>query len=125
MKNTTDIYSFDNKFWTAIDCLIDSHKIIIDRPKGTVHPKFNDFIYNVDYGYLENTKSMDNNGIDIFVGSKKDKYADCIICTIDLLKNDCEIKLLLSFTDEEKQIIYQALNNNPYMKGIMIKRDIH
>ncbi|MDE5655308.1 MAG: inorganic pyrophosphatase [Clostridia bacterium] len=101
---------------------MESHKIIIDRPKGTVHPKFDNIIYNVDYGYLENTKSMDNGGIDVYVGSKKGKIVDCIICTVDLLKNDCEIKLLLNCTDKEKQTIYQTLNNNPNMKGILINR---
>ena len=65
---------------------------------------------------------MDNNGIDIYVGSKKDKIADCIICTVDLLKNDSEIKILFGCMEEEKQIVYQTLKNNPIMKGIMIKR---
>ena len=70
MKDKSSFNNFDNEFWTALDSLIASRKIIIDRPKGTVHPKYNNIIYNVDYGYLENTKSMDNEGIDIYVGSK-------------------------------------------------------
>lgn len=56
-------------FWRAIDQLVNSSKIVIDRPKGTAHPKFPDFIYQVDYGYLENTSSMDHDGIDVWVGT--------------------------------------------------------
>ena len=122
MNDIFDTNSFDKDFWTALDRLISSHKIIIDRPKGTAHPKYKDIIYNVDYGYLENTKSMDDEGIDIYVGSKKDKVADCIICIVDLLKSECEIKILLGCSEEEKQTIYQNLNNNPNMKGILINR---
>ena len=122
MNVISDFNRFDKEFWIAIDTLINTHKIIIDRPKGSTHPKFKNIVYNVDYGYLENTKSMDNNGIDIFVGSKKDKIADCIICTVDLLKNDSEIKILFGCAEEEKQIVYQTLNSTSIMKGIMIKR---
>ncbi len=122
MKDKSNLNKFDNEFWTALDSLIALRKIIIDRPKGTVHPKYNNIIYNVDYGYLENTKSMDNEGIDIYVGSKSGKSVDSIICIVDLLKNQSEIKILLNCTDKEKQTIYNTLNNNPNMKGILINR---
>lgn len=60
-------------------------EIVIDRPKGTVHPKYLDLIYKADYGYLKNTLSMDGAGIDVWVGSGK-KEIDAIICTVDLMK---------------------------------------
>ena len=40
---------YDKDFWKAIDTLVSSGKIIIDRPKGSVHPKFPDVKYEVDY----------------------------------------------------------------------------
>lgn len=43
----------NDSFWNAIDRIVSESKIIIDRPKGAVHPKFSDFIYRVDYGYLD------------------------------------------------------------------------
>lgn len=49
---------YNTDFWRNLDELVRQSKIIIDRPKGTAHPKFPDFIYKVDYGYLENTSSM-------------------------------------------------------------------
>ena len=50
---------YDSEFWMAIDKFAESSNIIIVRPKGTAHPRFPDFIYKIDYGYLENTASMD------------------------------------------------------------------
>lgn len=60
-------------FWTALDNLVKQSKIVIDRPRGTAHPKYPNFIYKVDYGYLENTSSMDGGGIDVWVGTKEEK----------------------------------------------------
>lgn len=109
-------------FWMALDELVSSSEIIIDRPKGTAHPKYPDFIYKVDYGYLKNTSSMDGAGIDVWVGSGNGKYTDAIMVIVDLLKRDSEIKILVSCTEEEKDLIYQAHNETPYMKGILIRR---
>ena len=122
MKNLSNLNTFDNDFWTALDKLILDNKIIIDRPKGTAHPKYGNIIYNVDYGYLQNTTSMDNGGIDIYVGSLQEKSVDAIICTVDLLKGDSEIKILYGCTDTEKQTIYQTINSSANMKGILINR---
>jgi inorganic pyrophosphatase len=79
--------------------------------------------YKVDYGYLKNTKSMDGGGIDIFVGTNSDKSIDTIICIIDLLKNDSEIKIVKNCTEEEELKIYNFLNNSDYMKAIIIKKE--
>lgn len=113
--------NYDNSFWEALDSLVNDSEIVIDRPKGTQHPKYPDFIYEVDYGYLKNTSSMDNAGIDVWVGSAN-KQIDAIICTVDLMKRDSEIKILIGCTEEEKQLIYQTHNETPYMKGIIIRR---
>lgn len=113
--------SFDNDFWEMLDSLVNDSEIVIDRPKGTAHPKFPDFIYKVDYGYLKNTSSMDGAGIDVWVGSGN-KEIDAIMCTVDLMKQDSEIKILIGCTEEEKQLVYRTHNETKYMKGIMIKR---
>ena len=49
----------NEKFWKHLQILVDESKVIIDRPKGSRHPKFTEVVYEVDYGYLENTSSMD------------------------------------------------------------------
>ena len=111
----------NREFWETLDELAANSEIVIDRPKGTAHPKYPDFIYRVDYGYLKNTASMDGAGIDVWVGSGEKKI-DAIICTVDLMKKDSEIKILIGCTEKEKQIIYQTHNETEYMKGILIRR---
>ncbi|MDE5699928.1 MAG: inorganic pyrophosphatase [Lachnospiraceae bacterium] len=112
---------FDSEFWESLDTFVNQSEIVIDRPKGTAHPKYPDMIYKVDYGYLKDTSSMDGGGIDVWVGTGE-KRIDAIICTVDLMKRDSEIKILIGCTEEEKQLVYQVHNDSPYMKCIMIRR---
>ena len=112
---------YDSEFWNALDQLVQNSGIVIDRPKGTAHPRFPDFIYRVDYGYLKDTESMDGAGIDVWVGSNG-KNVDAIVCTVDLMKRDSEIKLLIGCTEEEKEIVYTTHNDSQYMKGVLIRR---
>lgn len=112
---------FDDAFWKMLDSLVMDSEIVIDRPKGTVHPKYPDFVYEVDYGYLKDTSSMDGAGIDVWVGSGE-KRVDAVMCTVDCLKRDSEIKILIGCTEEEKLSVYRAHNETQYMKGIMIRR---
>lgn len=111
----------NNEFWNALDKLLENSEIVIDRPKGTAHPRFPDFIYKVDYGYLSDTTSMDGGGIDVWVGTDEKKI-DAIMVIVDLMKKDSEIKILIGCTEEEKQIIYQTHNETEYMKGVLIRR---
>lgn len=111
----------NREFWEALDELVANSEIVIDRPKGTAHPKYPNFIYRVDYGYLKGTSSMDGAGIDVWVGSGE-KEIDAIMCVVDLKKRDSEIKILVGCTEKEKQIIYQTHNETEYMKGILIRR---
>ena len=91
----------NEEFWAALDRLVGESEIVIDRPKGTAHPKFPDFIYKVDYGYLKNTSSMDGGGIDVWVGTDEGKRVGGVMCIVDLLKRDSEIKILIGCTEEE------------------------
>ena len=112
----------DVAFWNALDRLVESSEIVIDRPKGSAHPRFSSFIYKLDYGYLKNTSSMDGSGIDVWVGTDENGRVDAIMCIVDLMKRDSEIKILIGCTEEEKEIVYQAHNETPYMKGVLIRR---
>ena len=112
----------NKEFWQAIDTLASSSKIVIDRPKGSTHPRFSHIRCEVDYGYIENTTSMDGSGIDVWRGSLPSNNVDAIICTVDLMKKDSEIKLLIGCTDQEMNIVYKFHNNTEFMKGILIKR---
>ena len=116
-----NVDGYNEDFWKALDELVSNSEIVIDRPKGSAHPRFPDFIYRVDYGYLKDTASMDGSGIDVWVGSG-DKKIDAVMCIVDLMKRDSEIKILVGCTEEEKLEVYKTHNETPYMKGILIRR---
>lgn len=112
----------NNEFWNALDELVCNSDIVIDRPKGSAHPKYPHITYKVDYGYLNNTSSMDGDGIDVWVGTNESKLIDAVMCIVDLMKRDSEIKILIGCTEEEKDIVYRFHNETQYMKGILIRR---
>ena len=112
---------YNEDFWKALDELVSNSEILIDRPKGSAHPRFPNFIYKVDYGYLKDTASMDGAGIDVWVGSGEKKI-DAIMCIVDLMKRDSEIKILVGCTEEEKLEVYKTHNETQYMKGVLIRR---
>ena len=112
---------YNEDFWNALDELVSNSEIVIDRPRGSAHPRFPNFIYKVDYGYLKDTASMDGAGIDVWVGSGEKKI-EAIMCIVDLMKRDSEIKILVGCTEEEKLEVYKTHNETQYMKGVLIRR---
>ena len=105
--------AYNEDFWNALDALVNTSEIVIDRPKGSAHPRFPDFIYRVDYGYLKDTSSMDGAGIDVWVGSGR-KTVDAVMCIVDLKKRDSEIKILIGCTEEEMMEVYKTHNETLY-----------
>lgn len=96
---------FDTSFWQSMGDLIASSRVIIDRPKSSHHPRYPEYIYPLDYGYLENTAASDGDGIDVWMGSLHTKTLTGILCTFDTIKRDMEVKLLIACTNEDIQII--------------------
>jgi inorganic pyrophosphatase len=111
-----------NLFWSRLDKLINTSQIVIDRPKGTAHPKFPNRTFPLDYGYLKDTKAMDGGGVDLWVGTAPHRELTAIGCTVDTQKKDAEIKLLIGCTDEEIGII-EKFHNGLYMSAIIIRRE--
>ena len=110
-----------NDFWSRLSALADSTSIVIDRPRGSRHPRFPGLIYPFDYGYLKNTSAMDGNEIDVFRGSLAEERLVGIACTVDTLKRDTEVKLLIGCTEDEIASIERFYNQNEYMSGIIIR----
>jgi len=52
------MYMIDSGFWQTFDRLILESEIVIDRPKSSAHPRYPDFIYPLDYGYLKGTTTL-------------------------------------------------------------------
>ena len=111
----------DNKFWSAVDSLVQSTEIIIDRPKGSLHPRHPSVTYPLDYGYLAGTSSGDQGGIDVWVGSLVQQGVSALICTVDLDKSDAEVKILLGCIKTEVQKILD-FHNQGAQSAILIQR---
>ncbi len=112
----------DSGFWSALDQLISRSPLVIDRPGGSSHPRYPSIVYPLDYGYLAGTSSMDGAGIDVWLGSDPARRLGGVICTVDLIKGDSEIKLLLGCTGAETQAVLSFHNSSQFMKGLLIPR---
>lgn len=109
------------RFWQYLDQLLASHALVIDRPKGTAHPRHPSLVYPLNYGYLEGTVGGDGNEVDVWVGSLPDKALNAIVCTVDLMKNDVEVKLLLGCSREDVRLILDV-HNWDKMSAMVIER---
>ena len=118
----TGFHPADDAFWAALDQLTASSRLVIDRPRGTAHPRYPDMIYPLDYGYLADTTAMDGGGIDVWAGSDPARGLDAVMVTVDLMKRDSESKLLIGCTEEEKQLVWRLHNASESMNGMLIRR---
>ena len=95
------MFSRRSRFWEHADLLVATSDIVIDRPRGSPHPRYREFAYPLDYGYLKGTTSGDGDGIDIWRGSLPELRVTAIVVTIDFRKRDAELKLLVGCTRDE------------------------
>jgi inorganic pyrophosphatase len=117
----TNVTNNSANFWRHLDALLDTHKLMIDRPAGSAHPRYPDFVYPHNYGYLEGTVAADGNGIDVWVGTLSGRRLVGVICTVDVVKRDAEVKLLLGCTRDQMQQIL-AVHSTSMQGGILIER---
>ena len=108
-------------FWDYLAQLVASSEVVIDRPRGSAHPRYTEMIYPLDYGYLAHTTTVDGGGIDVWVGAVQTHTITAIVCTVDLLKRDTEIKILLGCTPDDQQTIL-AFHASEYTQGWLIPR---
>jgi inorganic pyrophosphatase len=111
----------DIRFWQALDTLVARHPLVIDRPRGSAHPRYPSFLYPFDYGYLAGTHASDQDGIDVWVGSLAHRQPTAIVVTLDLLKRESEMKILLGCTSTEMQLIL-AIHNRSEQSAMLIER---
>lgn len=95
----------DETFWQAMDALVASAELRIDRPRGSRHPRYPDVVYPLDYGYLAGTRSGDGDGIDVWVGSLPERRVTGAILAVDLAKRDSEVKILLCCSVDEVHLL--------------------
>ena len=90
-----------DRFWAWADALVASNEVVIDRPKGSHHPRYPAVVCPLDYGYLADTRAMDGGGVDVWRGSLPDPWVTAVVATVDRHKRDAEVKLLLGYSREE------------------------
>ena len=97
----------------------------IDRPLGSTHPKHG-FIYPVNYGYIPNTISGDNEELDCYVlgvfEPLKEFTGKCIAIIHRI--NDNDYKLIIvpenrNFTDDEINVLTEF--QEQFFKHIIIR----
>lgn len=111
-----------DEFWSYLDQLVAASRVVVDRPRGSTHPRYPELVYPLDYGYLEGTCAADGGGIDLWVGSSGVGSVQGIVCTVDLLKRDTEVKVVMGCSESELQQIL-ALTNSGAMRGILVRRE--
>ena len=109
-------------FWAAVDDLVARSPVVVDRPRGSRHPRYGESTYPLDYGYLEGTTAADSSGIDVWRGTLPEGRATGAILTIDGLKRDAEVKLLLGCTPAEAEMAL-AYHQDGEQAAILVLRD--
>ena len=74
----------------------------IDRPLGSIHPKHQNIVYEVNYGYIPNTISGDGEELDCYIlGVDKpvEEYTGICIAIIHRI-NDDDDKLIIAPKDK-------------------------
>ncbi len=110
----------------AKDFLGKEVEIIIDRPLGSKHPKHG-FIYEVNYGFVPNTKAPDGEELDAYyLGADKPLQKASGICIAVIYRtNDDDDKLVIvpegkSLTDQE--IKKQTRFQEQWFKHVIVRK---
>ena len=115
-----------SKIVSIRDYLDNAVDVIVDRPLGSKHPKF-DFVYEVNYGYVPNTTSGDGEEIDAYIlGEDKPlkTFKGAVIAIIHRT-NDDDDKLVVTkddkkYTDEEIKRLTQFQER--YFESVILRK---
>lgn len=109
-------------FWGYLDRLVSDSAVRIERRRHTAHPDYPDMIYPLDYGYLTGTSAMDGDEVDVWVGSGDTAQVSGVLVTVDLLKRDTEVKVMLGCTQAEQQQALAFLNQSGLLRALLVPR---
>lgn len=79
--------------------------VIIDRKINSTHPKYKDMIYEVNYGYVPNTKSGDGEELDVYLIDEEKEVSTYRGKCIGILQrlNESDDKLIVVNTSSHKK----------------------
>ena len=107
------------EFWTSLQRLVSDCRLVVDRPRGSQHPRFPGFVYPLDYGWLEGSSGSDGSEVDAWAGSGDRAVVSGVVATVDLLKRAAELKVLLGCTPAEMELVL-ATHNQPPQAAILV-----
>ncbi|MDX8143733.1 inorganic pyrophosphatase [Lentzea sp. BCCO 10_0061] len=97
------------EFFEALDELVRTSDVVVDRPRGTAHPRYQEVVYPLDHGYLRGTTGGDGNGVDVFAGTARGAGVVGVLLTADVGKRDAEVKILLDCAPDEAELAREFL----------------
>ena len=76
--------------------------IVIDRPRGSTHPRSPDMVYPVNYGYVPGTMAPDGHPIDVYVLGVDHPLMQCSVKVIAAIRrrDDVEDKIVAAVSGE-------------------------
>lgn len=98
--------------------MVSTSIIKVDRPAGSAHPRVSQFVYPVDYGYIEGTTGGDGEGVDVWAGSAGVGVV-AMAWTVDLAKRNTEVKLFIGCSDHEIDLIQAFYDIQPQAATII------
>jgi inorganic pyrophosphatase len=90
-----------DRFWSAVSDLVASSDVIVDRPRGSRHPRIDEFMYPVNYGFLAGTVSGDGEGIDVWIGDHAGAGLVGAYITCDPYARNIEPKLAVDVSSKD------------------------
>ena len=112
------------ELFAALDHLAATSAVVIDRPRGSAHPRYPAAIYPLDYGYLDGTVSADGDGIDLFRGSAVGNGVVAVAVVADIVKKDVEVKILLECTADEIGTAAAFLRDTLGLGTTVLRREV-
>ncbi|NMD54862.1 MULTISPECIES: inorganic pyrophosphatase [Tsukamurella] len=111
-----------DRYFLALDEIVRGSEVVIDRPRGSAHPRYPEVVYPLDYGYLAATIGGDGDGIDVFVGSATGAGVVAVALTSDPRKRDTEIKVLIDCGPDEVEHVRHFLRDVLDLGGHIVSR---
>jgi inorganic pyrophosphatase len=109
-------------FWSRLSTAVSGGSVVVDRPKGSVHPQVPELTYPLDYGYVTSLRSGDGDPVDVWIGSLRRRVITGVICTVDAGKRDVEVKILLGCTRAEQRRVL-SLHNRGSHRAVLIRAE--
>ncbi|MFB9909424.1 inorganic pyrophosphatase [Allokutzneria oryzae] len=97
-------------FFAVVDDLVRRAGVVVERRRGSAHPRFPDAVYPVDYGHVPGTAGGDGAELDAFLGTAGGGVRAALV-TADPGKGDVEVKLLVGCSPAEEEAAERFLRD--------------